>query len=249
MLRVQLLNKQRAEDDYASSRVSMDKRQVPWLLSPEERKALPIGVLRKLRQLEREEESARKQLPGFISKLVKGYELRMWWFEVSDPTVHCPTSPLFAEILSHLPQIFECIRKLAVACVPVFFQPSGSDSQLIYGLMVCFVCFGAYVHFDPYEDRGNDAVARLCQMQIFFSLLASVALTSASEQNAGSNMDILLVVLYCLPVRLPCALALGCFPLTPASVMPVNTGWAGNIPREPAAQGGKDATPAIEAAK
>jgi hypothetical protein len=91
-----------------------------------------------------------------------------------------------------------------VACVPVFFQPSGSDSQLIYGLMICFVSFGAYVHFDPYEDRGNDAVARLSQMQIFFSLLASVALTSASEQNAGSNMDILLVVLYCLPVRLPC---------------------------------------------
>ena len=97
-----------------------------------------------------------------------------------------------------------------MACLPVFFQPSGSASQLIYGLMICFVCFGAYVHFDPYEDRGNDAVARLCQMQIFFSLLASVALTSASEQNAGSNMDILLVVLYCLPVRLPCALALGC---------------------------------------
>ena len=117
-----------------------------------------------------------------------------------------PLVPLFAKSLHHLPQIFECIRKLAVACVPVFFQPSGSDSQLIYGLMVCFLCFGAYVHFDPYEDRGNDAVARLCQMQIFFSLLASVALTSASEQNAGSNMDILLVVLYCLPVRLPCAL-------------------------------------------
>ena len=88
--------------------------------------------------------------------------------------------------------------------MPVFFQPSGTDSQLIYGLMICFVSFGAYVHFDPYEDRGNDAVARLCQMQIFFSLLASVALTSTSEQNAGSNMDILLVVLYCLPVRLPC---------------------------------------------
>ena len=83
MLRVQLLNKHRAEEDYASSRVSVDKRQVPWLLSPAERKALPIGVLRKLRQLEREEDRARKQLPGSISKLVKGYELRMWWFEVS----------------------------------------------------------------------------------------------------------------------------------------------------------------------
>ena len=128
-----------------------------------------------------------------------------------------------------LAQIFECIRKLAVACVPVFFQPSGSDSQLIYGLMICFVSFGAYVHFDPYEDRGNDAVARLCQMQIFFSLLASVALTSASEQNAGSNMDILLVVLYCLPVRLP-SHSLGGSPLTPASAMPINAGWAGDIP-------------------
>ena len=95
MLRVQLLNKQRAEDDYASSRVSIDKRQVPWLLTPEERKALPIGVLRKLRQLEREEESARKQLPGFISKLVKGYELRMWWFEVSHSSNQRATSPSF----------------------------------------------------------------------------------------------------------------------------------------------------------
>ena len=43
----------------------------------------------------------------------------MWWFE-----------------------IFECVRKLAVACLPVFFQPSGSSTQLIYGLMVCFICFG-----------------------------------------------------------------------------------------------------------
>ena len=81
-LRVQLLKMVRAESDYTSSRVSMNKRQVPWLLSVAERKALPIGVLRKLRQLEREEERARKQLPGSISKLVKGYELRMWWFEV-----------------------------------------------------------------------------------------------------------------------------------------------------------------------
>ena len=57
------------------------------------------------------------------------------------------------------------------------------------------------VHFDPYEDRGNDAVAALCQMQIFFSLLASVALTSASDAT-GTNMGVLLVVLYFLPVRL-----------------------------------------------
>ena len=116
-----------------------------------------------------------------------------------------------------------------MACVPVFFQPSGSDSQLIYGLMICFVSFGAYVHFDPYEDRGNDAVARLCQMQIFFSLLASVALTSASEENAGSNMDILLVVLYCLPVRLPCTHT-WLLSIDPCFCHAINAGWAGDIP-------------------
>jgi hypothetical protein len=38
-------------------------------------------------------------------------------------------------------------------------------------------------------------------MQIFFSLLASVALTSASGA-VGTNMDVLLVVLYFLPVGL-----------------------------------------------
>ena len=103
-------------------------------------------------------------------------------------------------------QIFECVRKLAVACVPVFFQPSGSASQLTFGLMVCFVAFGAYVHFDPYEDRGNDAVARLCQTQIFFSLLASVAIASDDGANAGSNLDALLVVLWFVPVGLACFL-------------------------------------------
>ena len=105
MLRVQLLNKHRAEEDYASSRVSVDKRQVPWLLSPAERKALPIGVLRKLRQLEREEDRARKQLPGSISKLVKGYELRMWWFEVS------------SDLSNRLPQNFQTTPRVLAPSV------------------------------------------------------------------------------------------------------------------------------------
>ena len=126
MLRVQLLNKQRAEDDYASSRVSIDKRQVPWLLTPEERKALPIGVLRKLRQLEREEESARKQLPGFISKLVKGYELRMWWFEVSHSSNQRPTSPSF--LRAHV----TCHRSLnAFGSSPWLACPSSSSRRAL----------------------------------------------------------------------------------------------------------------------
>ena len=144
-------------------------------------------------------------------------------------------------------QIFECVRKLAVACVPVFFQPSGSASQLTFGLMVCFVAFGAYVHFDPYEDRGNDAVAKLCQMQIFFSLLASVALSSiSSEQEAGSNMDVLLVVLYLVPVRPPCNSREARSPLTLGFV--IGAGRACGLPREPATHGGQEAARPVEAA-
>ena len=82
-LRVQLLNTVKAEADYASSRASMDRRQVKWLLSAAQRKALPAGVLHRLQRLEREEHLARQRLPGSISKLVKGYELRMWGFEVT----------------------------------------------------------------------------------------------------------------------------------------------------------------------
>ena len=175
-LRIQLLEEVRAKRDYASSHVSTNTRQVPWLISKAERARLPMGVRRQLRRLEREELQERKLLPGSVAKLLEGYELRAWWFE-----------------------IFECFRKLAVACLPVFFRPSGSPEQLMYGLLTCFICFGAFVHFDPFEDRGNDALARLCHAQIFFSLLSSVALVFAS---AGASLDILLVLLWCLPVCL-----------------------------------------------
>ena len=178
-LRIQLINNARASGDYKSGRASEDKRQVPWVISEEERSGLSVNVLKDLRELEHEDVVERAALPSSVSKLLKGYELRVCWFE-----------------------IFECVRKLAVACLPVFFQPSGSASQLLFGLMVCFMCFGAYVHFDPFEDRGNDAVARLCQVQIFFSLLSSVALSFSDDENAGSYIDTLLVMLWFLPVTL-----------------------------------------------
>jgi len=97
-LRVQLITKARASSDYQSGRASRDVRQVPWVISEEERSRLSEDVLDELRQLEHEDVSERKALPSAVSKLLKGYELRVSWFEV-----------------------FECVRKLAVACLPVFF--------------------------------------------------------------------------------------------------------------------------------
>eukprot|EP00966_Prymnesium_polylepis_P032515 756088-Prymnesium_polylepis.1 len=57
----------------------------------------------------------RAKLPTTLRKLTAGYELRTYWFE-----------------------IFECGRKIALVCLPVFFSP-GSPGQLIIGLVICFL--------------------------------------------------------------------------------------------------------------
>ena len=69
-----------------------------------------------------------------------------------------------------------CVRKLAIVCLPVFFQPSGSVSQLIFGLVICFLTFGAHMVYAPYVEHNDDRLAQLCQAQIFFALLSAIAL-------------------------------------------------------------------------
>ena len=79
-----------------------------------------------LARLDAEEEALMDQLPDFVTKLISGYRLKCFWFE-----------------------IFECVRKLALVCMPVFF-PIGSDAQLVYGLCVCFLTFGVYMLLNPF---------------------------------------------------------------------------------------------------
>ena len=81
--------------------------------------------------------------------------------------------------------------------MPVFF-PTGSDAQLIFGLCVCFLTFGVYMLLNPFEEIGEDRLAQLCQMQIFFSLVLSLALRSAQRANSTNEvfgLDVLLTVL------------------------------------------------------
>ena len=94
-----------------------------------------------VQRLTAEEERLRDELPDFMQKLILGYELRTYYFE-----------------------LIECFRKLAIVCLPVFFQPSGSVNQLIFGLMVCFLTFGAHMLYNPYIEGDNDRLAQLCQV-------------------------------------------------------------------------------------
>ena len=63
----------------------------------------------------------RGALPGALKKLTNGYEMRTYWFE-----------------------IFECVRKILLILLPIFFEAESSE-QLTCCLIVCFATFGAYM--------------------------------------------------------------------------------------------------------
>ena len=59
-------------------------------------------------------------LPGYLISLVGGYEYRTYWFE-----------------------LLETIRKVLMVGVPATFPGRGGTEQLFWGLLVCFLTFGA----------------------------------------------------------------------------------------------------------
>ena len=131
----------------------------------------------KIKRFRAEEDALREALPDYVRKLIAGYELRVYYFEV-----------------------IECIRKLAIVCVPVFL-PSGSSGQLIFGLMVCFLTFGTHMLYNPYSEDNDDRLAQLCQVQIFFALLSTIALRYDEGTIAEpDSMDAVLSVLTFLPL-------------------------------------------------
>ena len=124
----------------------------------------------------------RDNLPTVLRKLTQGYELRTYWFE-----------------------IFECGRKILLAGLPVFF-PSGSGSQFIFGLIICFATFGMHCTWAPYIDDGDDLLSSLCQLSIFFSLCASVI---TNEYPDDATMSALLPVVIVTPAVMAFAFQAG----------------------------------------
>ncbi len=116
-----------------------------------------------------------EQLPGYFKKLIGPYELRVYWFEV-----------------------FECIRKIALVGLPVFFMP-GTLEQLILGLLICFLSFGAYTLLSPYLEPKHDYVSRLCQCQIFFALLAGIVLKAEPSQSTTDTFGLILTFMCVVP--------------------------------------------------
>ena len=66
-----------------------------------------------------------RNLPTFISKMISGYSLKCFWFEV-----------------------VECVRKALLVAVPAVFE-AGTHEQLFLGLLTCFATFALYALYQP----------------------------------------------------------------------------------------------------
>jgi len=114
-------------------------------------------------------------LPLYFKKIIGPYELRCYWFEV-----------------------FECIRKVCLVGLPVWFRP-GQPEQLVLGLIICFVSFGGYMFLSPFTKSEHDLMSQLCQFQIFFALLAGVVLKTDPTESETAWLGTILTVMCVVP--------------------------------------------------
>ena len=122
------------------------------------------------------EKHAQKLLPGYMIRLTSGYEYRTYWFE-----------------------LFECMRKVLIVGVPSTFPERGGTAQLFVGLLVCFTTFGAYMLYAPFVEDSDDFLSQLAQMQIFLTLLSSLALrTIPPSKIVGDLITVILFLVPCL---------------------------------------------------
>ena len=116
----------------------------------------------RLAELAMEQAEEMELLPAHVKKLISGYELRCFHFE-----------------------IFESLRKLALVGAPIMFPP-GSMGQSFFALLICFATFGMYTSYAPYvKDSDDRRLSQLCQIQIFFTLLTALALRSDRSESTS----------------------------------------------------------------
>jgi len=132
-----------------------------------------IDQLAKIDQLNKEEKAKLKdehdarhppvdanelEIPSYVQNLIGGYEIRTYWFE-----------------------IFEMLRKVLLVGIPGTFE-KGSNMQLVWGLLVCFLTAGMYMSYAPFIMDSDDKLQQLAQLQIFITLTASLGLRSVPQE-------------------------------------------------------------------
>ena len=82
--------------------------------------------------------------------------------------------------------------------VPAMFPDRGGTLQLFWGLLVCFATFGAYMMYAPFIEDSDDMLSQLAQLQIFLTLLSSLALSAVPPSKIVGDM--VTVILFLVPL-------------------------------------------------
>ncbi|GMH49607.1 hypothetical protein TrRE_jg13279 [Triparma retinervis] len=116
-----------------------------------------------------------------LSFLYGSYEPKYWWFEV-----------------------FETLRKLALTGFLVFLAP-GTAAQVLFSLVMCINAMRVYSVKKPFIEDFNDRFSEIAQWQLFYTLLAALAmkvnLDNENLQDKG-YFDLLLTLLQFMPALL-----------------------------------------------
>ena len=99
--------------------------------------------------------------------------------------------------VSSIPRLM-CAQVLLVG-VPAVFPERGGTAQLFWGLLVCFVSASLYMMAAPYVENSDDHLAQLAQLQIYLTLLSSLALRAVPPSAAVGSM--ITVILFLVPLR------------------------------------------------
>ena len=91
-----------------------------------------------------------------------------------------------------------CLQVLLVG-VPAVFPERGGTAQLFWALLVCFLSASFYMLSTPYVEDSDDQLAQLAQLQIYLTLLSSLALRAVPPSEAVGNM--VTVILIAVPIR------------------------------------------------
>lgn len=79
-------------------------------------------------------------------------------------------------------EVFECLRKLLVVGVMIFFG-RGTIEQLIVGLLFCIVFIMIYNNLKPYAAWENDWLQQACQLNISMTLLIAIIMRVKGEED------------------------------------------------------------------
>ena len=73
-------------------------------------------------------------------------------------------------------------------------------NSIILGLLVCFITMAMFMKFEPHHSAKDNKLSQVCQVSLFFSLTASIALKTERDSSANALAVILVIFLAVPPV-------------------------------------------------